>query len=43
MRPGSIHVAYILGRKDSYLLMFSANKLKEQLKFQVLSLLALEE
>ncbi|XP_028391805.1 puratrophin-1-like isoform X2 [Dendronephthya gigantea] len=34
MRPGSIHIAYILGRKDSYLLMFSANKLKEQLKFQ---------
>ena len=35
MRPGGIHIAYILGRKDSYLLMFSANKLKEQLKFQV--------
>ena len=37
MRPGGIHIAYILGRKDSYLLMFSANKLKEQLKFQVRS------
>ena len=35
MQPGSVHIAYILERKDSHLLMFSADKLKEKLKFQV--------
>ncbi|XP_046843410.1 pleckstrin homology domain-containing family G member 4B-like isoform X4 [Xenia sp. Carnegie-2017] len=34
MQPGSVHIAYILERKDSHLLMFSADKLKEKLKFQ---------
>ncbi|XP_046842226.1 pleckstrin homology domain-containing family G member 4B-like [Xenia sp. Carnegie-2017] len=34
MKPGSVHIAYLLGRKDSHLLMFSADKLKEKLKFQ---------